>query len=262
MFRAIHLAIPVIAFILFSTAMIFIQDTIWAIGLALGIILLVGLLMLKDMIDWRYYKHNPPILEPPVLYFLEKNPFYMQLEADQKRKFEQRLALCMIAHDFQVQPSARSGAEDSTEAQEDLKAICSIPAIILTWPQEDFLIPGVERIVLYQHPFPSPRYKSLHTSESDREDKLLIFSIPHLEKGVMEPFTYFDIGLYEWARISGFQSLPISSWDVFYQTYGIGLAEVQMAIGLEKIDLRAATAVMQIHQSYTSVFSDDSKRID
>lgn len=230
--------------------MLFVQGSSWAIGLATGIIALVVIYLLKDAIDWKYYLKHPPDLEMPVLNLLKRVPFYKQLHDQDKTTFRHRLALFILAHSFHLQTMAGAEDDDRIEAPEDLKAICSIPAIILLFNQEDYLIRGVEQIVFYRHPFPSPVYKTLHHSEWNAEDKVLIFSIPHLHKGVMEPFVYFDLGMYEWIRANGSVHPNSTNWTQFENEYHVNQAQLVQAIGLPQPDLHAVRQVLDIHASY------------
>ncbi|MEO5582179.1 MAG: hypothetical protein ABIR66_05780 [Saprospiraceae bacterium] len=251
--KTLHLAIPIVVLILFSTVMIFISNELWSIGLVASIICLVVLFILKDALDWRYYQKHPPELELKVKTILDQVPFYKHLNQEQKKKFETRLALFIIAHKFKIQPTKRLlDEEDEFEAPDDLKAYCSIPAIILTFEQESYLCPEILQIIFYNHPFPSPAYKILHHSEYNAEDKVLIFSVPHLRKGVLEPYVYFDLGMYEWSRASQIQSIG-SDWNTFEKTYGIMKVQAEASIGLTAPDIKSVQKVFEVHRSYLTL---------
>jgi len=230
--------------------MLFVSEAYWSLGLAIGIISLVVIFMLKDAIDWKYYLKHPPQLEPPVLNLLKRVPFYKQLSAEDKVKFQHRLALFILAHQYKFQPIAGAEDDESIEAPEDLKAISSIPAVILLFNQEDYLMRNIDHIVFYRHPFPSPLFKTLHHSEWNEEDKVLIFSIPHLHKGVIEPYIYFDLGMYEWVRVNRSVVPGLYSWSQFEQEHQIGETQLVQAIGLPHPDLNAVRRVFDIHTSY------------
>ncbi|MDZ4708245.1 MAG: hypothetical protein SH818_07560 [Saprospiraceae bacterium] len=248
--KSLHLAVPAILLTIGSTVMMFVDGSSWAIGLALGIVALVVIFMLREAIDWKYYLKHPPKLELPVLNFVKKVPYYKQLSEEDKKKFRQRLALFVIAHQYRLQSTAGAEDDERIEAPEDLKAVCSIPAIILLFNQEDYLIPKIEQIVFYRHPFPSPIFNVLHHCEWNEEDKVLVFSIPHLYKGVIEPFIYFDLGLYEWMRAHGAILQEVYTWAQFEEKYQITQAQIVQAIGLPQPDLNAVCQVLNIHRSY------------
>jgi hypothetical protein len=251
--KALHLAIPVGILIIFSTIMMLSSNEVWSAGLVIGIIGLVAIYMLKDAIDWKYYQKHPPTLEPKVKKILDLVPYYKHLDEEQKKKFNLRLGLFMIAHEFRIQPTRQiQDEEDEFEAPDDLSALGSIPAIILTFDQEKFLCPEIDQVVFYNHPFPSPTYKILHHSEYNAEDKVLIFSVPHLRKGVLEPFMYFDLGMYEWSRACDIKS-PGAQWNSFESTYGILKSQAETSIGLPDPDVEAFQKVFEIHHSYLTL---------
>ncbi|HNR08337.1 MAG TPA: hypothetical protein PKM27_13545 [Saprospiraceae bacterium] len=248
--KSLHLAIPAILLVVISTILLFTHHRMWSLGLAVGILALVGIYLLKDLIDWKYYLKHPPRLDKPVLGWLERVPFYRQLSEGDKIRFQQRLALFMLAHEYRVQPLAHASDEEEIQAPEDLKAISSIPAVMLLFNQDEYLIENIERIVFYGHPFPSPSIKELHHSEWNEEDKVLIFSIPHLKKGVLEPFGYFDLGLYEWVRAIKTVPLPSYSWEQFEKEFLIHKSQIGLALGIADPDLHAVRKVYELHRSY------------
>jgi hypothetical protein len=248
--KSLHLAIPAVLLVVISTILLFTHHRMWSLGLALGILALVGIYLLKDLIDWKYYLRHPPRLDKPVLGWLERVPFYRQLSEEDKILFQQRLALFMLAHEYRVQPLAHASDEEAIQAPEDLKAISSIPAVMLLFNHDEYLIENIERIVFYGHPFPSPSIKELHHSEWNEEDKVLIFSIPHLKKGVLEPFGYFDLGLYEWVRAMKTVPQPPYSWEQFENEFLIHKSQIGLALGIADPDLHAVRKVYELHRSY------------
>ncbi|MBL0112655.1 MAG: hypothetical protein IPP42_18180 [Saprospiraceae bacterium] len=247
--KAIHLAIPITLLTLFCAAMIFISDARWSIGMGIGLVSLVAIFMLKDAIDWRYYQKYPPQLDSQIKLLLHHVPFYKQLDDAQQKKFELRLELFKLNHEYRLQPFRNQDEEEEIDAPEDIKYLSSVPAIILTMEDDDYLATQIELLVFYNHPFPSPRYKALHHSESNIEDKLLIFSIPNLRKGVLEPFVFLDIAMYEWAKILGKLDMT-ASWENFEASYGLTKSQIEAAIGLTNPDIRAISKLFQVHRSY------------
>ena len=114
--RAIHYSAPLVLLVIFSTIMVFLGNQSWVLGIGIGIVGLVSLFFLKDAIDWKYYIKNPPGLEAPILKLLSDIPFYKQLTLGDKCKFEQRLSLFMIAHEYKMQPTKRSADDEAVNA--------------------------------------------------------------------------------------------------------------------------------------------------
>ena len=141
-----------------------------------------------------------------------------------------------------------SDDDDETEAPEDLCMISSIPAIILTFHSEDYFIRNVHKVVFYNHPFPSPKFHQRHHSEYDPEDKVLIFSAPHLQAGVLKPNTHFDLGMYEWSKASHIIHQN-ASWESLESTYHFHSTQIELALGLNKkeIEIQSVMQVYDVH---------------
>ncbi len=148
----------------------------------------------SPQIDWWWYQRRPPKLDLPVIHIMDKYiPFYQRLFLNEKKLFHKRLALFMIAKDFK--------AMVGDAVPEDVKAIIAFNAVMLTFGKEDYLLNSYEKIVVYPHPFPTPRYEPLHAVELFAEDGVLIFSAEHLMSGTLQPDKFFNIGLYAWAGV-------------------------------------------------------------
>lgn len=253
--KALHLAIPIMVISLFATWMMYTSGESWSIVLVIGFISLIAIYTLKDAIDWRYYQKHPPVLEDKVKLILSQVPFYKHLDDVKKKKFELRLGLFLKSHEYRIQPTRKAQEdEDEFEAPDELAALASIPAIILTYNQDKFLCPEIDKIIFYNHPFPTPEHKILHHSEWNVEDKVLIFSVPHLRKGNIEPFTYFDLGMYEWSRVCNLKESG-ANWISFNHKFGINKEQVIASIGLPEPDVEAVLKVFVLHSSYLPFLS-------
>lgn len=253
--KALHLAVPIVIISLFATWMMYQSNEAWSIVLVLGFISLIAIYTLKDAIDWKYYQKHPPALDDKVRRILAQVPFYKHLSDEKKKAFDLRLGLFLKVHEYRIQPTRQAqDDEDEFEAPDELAALASIPAIILTFDQDQFLCPEIDQIIFYNHPFPTPEYKVLHHSEWNPEDKVLIFSVPHLRKGNVEPFTYFDLGMYEWSRACNLKEAG-ADWTSFNRTFGITQEQVITSIGLPEPDVEAVHKVFVKHSSYLPFLS-------
>jgi len=162
-------------------------------------------------IDWAWYKKNPPELDPPIRQLLlQYHPFYQTLPAADKKRFRDRVALFMIANDFKAQ-----GAE---AVPEDIKGAIAINAVHLTFGRAEFLFPKFETVVVYAHPFPSPKYpKHMHVSELYEEDGVLLFSAEQLMQGLVNARKIYNIGLHEYAH-AFVLSHPNLEWPVLEES--------------------------------------------
>jgi Mlc titration factor MtfA (ptsG expression regulator) len=173
------------------------------------VVLLGFLYTLSPQINWWWYKRHPPELDAQVRQlFNSQFPYYQALPVEEKKRFRQRVALYMIAHEFTPQAMEK--------VPEDIKAIIGACAVQVTFGMDDFLLSKFERIIIYPHPFPSPQYPDrLHTSEIFEEDGVVIFSAEHLTRGFLQPKQYYNSGLHEYAKVfrACYPDLPWPEFD-------------------------------------------------
>ena len=191
----------------------------------------------SPQIDWWWYRRNPPGIDGRLRYFLQEKFYpYTQLLPDDRRRFEDRLSLWLIAVDAKLQSS-------DDEVPEDLKAFIGAHAVMLTLSHadQDFLYPDFERIVLYKHAFPSPRMQYLHSSELDPEDGVLIFDIERMMLGGLQPLQHYNLLWHEWAaayRLSyPDKPYPALSEDILpalARARGYGLDYIERYVGVQR----------------------------
>lgn len=163
---------------------------------ALGCVLcIIAIYFFSDVIDWKWYQKNPPTIDDELRNRLEeRHPFYQSLSAEHKTKFEQRLELYIRANEF-----IPNGWE---HVPYDIQAWVAVHPIMITFFKEDYLLSQFERIVIYPHSFPSPQFpERFHCSEVYEEDGVILFSTEKLLPGAMQPKLYFNIGIYEYAKV-------------------------------------------------------------
>lgn len=151
--------------------------------------------MLSPQIDWWWYKRHPLDLPHMLQLFINKNSlFYQNLGVEDKFRFRNRMAMYMQAVEFMPQ-----GME---QVSPDVKGVVAACAVQMTFGQKDYLPGKFEHIVVYKHPFPSPQYpEHWHASEHFEEDGVIMFSTEQLMPGFLQPQRFFNIGLYEYARV-------------------------------------------------------------
>ncbi|MEM8908325.1 MAG: hypothetical protein AAGD05_10810, partial [Bacteroidota bacterium] len=221
----------------------------WYVDTALGIYLLpivialVALYIFQPQIDWWWYNRYPPDLDAPLQRLFEaKLPFYQGLAPQWQLRFRRRCALYMIANDF-----IPKGPET---VPEDLKGLVAANIVQLTFGQIDYRLSRFERIVVYLTPFPSPQYQAhLHSSEIFIEDGVLLFAADHLLPSTLEPQRYFNIGLYEYAKVFrisypdyAYPSQEQIAWPILEQVSGFTQKKIEEFVGLPDLD-QAAVAI-------------------
>lgn len=211
--------------------------------LPLMLILVMGYIF-KPQIEWWRAQKKPPKLDQGVLFLLKKHSsFYQSLSEEEQEKFRHRVALFMMAKEFH--------GKSIETVPEDIRGIIAINAVHLTFYQEDFLFDQFENIIIYPHPFPSPQYLDhWHASEIFIEDGAILFSAEHLMPSYLNPKKYFNIGLYEFAKILmisypdlGYPSMEQHNWKNIEAITGWSEEYISAWVGLPDIDLLAVTIV-------------------
>ena len=202
-----------------------------------NVIIIVSIYVLSPQIDWLWYLRNPPEMDKKLRFFLEKVfPYYRNLSPREKKRFEIRVNMYMIATDFM--PKAME------HVPEDIKGLIAANIVMLTFGQKDYRLPTFEKIVIYPHPFPSPQFpKHLHSSEIFEEDGVILFSVEHLIPGATQQTKFYNIALHEYARIFAktypdrpYPKLDASIPEKLEMISGFENEKVREYIGLPQLD--------------------------
>ncbi len=163
----------------------------WFIPLILAIIFVFAF---KPQIDYFFYNLRKPRLPQELKNVLNRfDPFYQQLHGRIKDEFEIRLQLYLLSKEFI--------STTESKISEDVKALIASQHIKLTLGQKKYLYHEYERIALYPHPFLSPKYEDIaHASETEHDDGLILFSLDHAMKSLVQAGTFFNLSLYEFAQ--------------------------------------------------------------
>jgi hypothetical protein len=204
--------------------------------------------VLSPQIDWFYYKKFTPELDNIQKQILLTGcPFYVNLNAGKKIIFEKRCFLMLLAIDFQSQ------SEESLP--EDFKLMAILPAVMLTFEEENFLFRGYEKMIIYPNAFPSPRYPDhFHHSETFAEDGVLLFSAQSIFQGYIDPINHYPVTAHEWSKIYIAQNNALdwpqgdsSWWKVLEEISGWDKACIFQCIGRPDIEL---LPVVLVHLLY------------
>lgn len=205
-----------------------------------NIVVMAAIYMTSPQIDWWWYQYRPPKLpEGLVKMFVTRFPFFKNLRPEDKTKFCTRVALYMEANEF-----IPKGME---EVPADVRAVVAASAVQLTFRHEDYLLNKFEHIIVYPHPFPSPQYpQQWHASEIFEEDGVIMFSAEQLMAGFARPDQFFNIGLYEYAKVFmrchpeiALPSLPHDVWQKMHLISGFPKGTVEKWVGLNDLNVLA-----------------------
>jgi len=194
---------------------------------------------LGPQIDWWFYKHFPPRLDDKVKRIFETNSeFYRNLPPARKALFDTRICLYIEDKEWQY-----VSMED--EMPYDIRAIIAFEPVRLTLNHENFLMRPFDRIAVYQNPFLSTFYPDrYHGSELYSDEGIALFSLKHIIPAFRQPLEYFNVVLYEYARIMiathknlNFPKLDENFWYDLYKVANYGHREIMGAIGLPDVDI-------------------------
>ena len=208
------------------------------------IISIAVIYVLSPQIDWIYYKKFTPGLDAIQKQILISGcPFYVHLNAEKKLVFEKRCFLMLMAIDFQSQSEEK--------LPEDFKLMAILPAVMLTFEEEDFIFHGYEKIIIYSTAFPSPQYhNNFHHSETFAEDGVLLFSAQAIFQGYMNPINHYPANAHEWANIYIEQHNSLdwpegeaSWWELMEEISGWDKKCIFQCIGRPDIEILPAVLV-------------------
>ncbi len=225
----------------------------FAVYLIPVVLILATIYILSPQIDWWGARKKPPALDEPLLKLLARMPFFFGLSANEKKQFSEKIALFMMAKDWQIR-----GAETIPE---DAKFAVAASALQLSFRDKNYLLDPFEHIVFYPTTFPSPRYPTKwHSSEIEPEDGVAIFSIEHLLKGFFRPRQYFASGLYEAAHMRihllGPPSINIEQdfWERIQATGPFYKAYIEQWIGLPEAELNLHAVMLVYYFTFSNAF--------
>ncbi len=237
------LAIPFVILLGVLLYLALLVDDDYATWLVIPLVALAMIWVLSPQINWWWYKRNPPDLPGVVRPMLFQYPFYHRLPEGEKKRFRSRVALFAMANEFIPQIMEK--------VPDDLKYMVAACAVTVTFGQEDFLFKKFETIVVMPKPAPTPQYpEKFHASEIYEPDGVLLFSAERLALGFMQSKQYFNIGLYEYAKVFKIsypeQPYPVlddKDWESLERISGFSKEWIEQWINLPDIDPVAVSIV-------------------
>ena len=165
--------------------------------------------ILSPQINWWWYSRNPPDLSAELRMFLERCcGFYRRLPAQEQRRFRGRVAMFNMGTDWE--PMAFP--EDSLPP--DVQLAIAAQAVTLGFGREKFLFDQFEKVIVFPRPFPTPEHPYDHASELHVADGCLLFSAEQVMLGFVQPQSWYNVALHEYAKAFVLQ-YPDEPWPDF-----------------------------------------------
>ncbi len=223
---------------------------------------LVVIYLSHPQMDFWWLKRNTPPLDSKMKEWLVKySPYYNHIDSNQKALFEKRLFLYVEGREFKS-----VGSKELREVPYDIKAIISSQAVKMLLGREDFLLKDMDRIYMYKHPFPSPKFQFLHSVEPNLEDGVIIFSLEQGLSGIVNPIQHYNVVLHGYAKsfIENHPSIKFPDVDHYGWTRlelinGIFSERILKTLGFEAIDLLTVhiVAFFDFSDQYEKLFPEE-----
>lgn len=213
----------------------------WAKWAAIPIICIAAAWVMSPQIDFWFFKKNPPPLSTNDEKVLAVFPFYQKLSPELKKRFRNRVSLLVLGNAYMRPTHPEQDEAERFKVPQDLKLATAALATQVFFGKSTFLLGKFENFVLYPHPFPSPQFENMHTSEIFEEDGVVLLTADFLMQGYAQPAQFFSIGLYEMVRVFRlnnpnlpYPQLDENFWAVLEKISGSGVRTViQATIGLD-----------------------------
>lgn len=196
--------------------------------------------MLGPQVDWWWYNKMPPKLDQGIVnLFTNLSEYYRSLDDQKKKVFNERVVLFIEAKEWIMK--TLQGTEDMPY---DVKAFIAFEPVRLTLNDQKFLMGKFDRYIVYPNPFLSMQFQDrYHASEIFEEDGVAIFSLANIFPAFKNPMQYFNVVLYEFAKIYRITNPEIvypmindDFWNQLPTIANYGLIHIQSAVGLLDID--------------------------
>ncbi len=230
-----YVALP---FVLLSLLFLYLAwdvDADYAFWIMPSVVMSAVVYIFSPQLNWWWYSKHPPELSPGLRTLLERfGVFYNRLDEAGKLKFRQRVALFTMGADWEPM-----GWPEET-IPPDVKTVIAAQAVMLSFNKDKFLFEQFEKVIVYPAPFSTPEYPFDHASELYLEDGCLLFSGRQVLSAFMQPLSWYNVALHEYARVYVLaypkEQWPAfaeeSIWEQLQEASGMPRAHVESVIGL------------------------------
>lgn len=214
------------------------HDGEYGLWMAPFLVIAAMIWVFSPQINWWWYSKRPPALEAGVLDALVRYvPFYQKLDASDRQRFCDRLALTRMSTDFTTK-----GMPDDTALPPDIMSAIATQSVIATWHKTAFIFDKLENVVVSPGPFLTPEHPYYHNAETFEPESCLLFSAKAALDAFIRPTQMFNVVLHEYVKAafakygSPTVALDENAWDSFEKISGWNRQTIESAIGLAGID--------------------------
>ena len=220
---------------------------------------LILIYLFSPQINYWWLSKNPVELDKTVKdMLLRTNPVYGKLSLEEQTEFDNRLVLYTEAKEF----IGKGFEEDNKDVPYDIRNLISQVPVTMTLNRADYQWKNYERIVFYKHPFPSPRFKFLHTAETEAEDGVVILSLEHVEKALFYKDDYYDVAWHAFAEAfikdhpkEAYPNLPADIWDSINRISPLNKEQIHATLGYKIVD--ALPVLINLYFNYRTTFKKE-----
>lgn len=232
----------------------------WALVPLIGLALIY---MFQPQIDYWWMSRNPVELDLPIKNMLTStNPRYQQMKAGEREEFEKRLVLFSEGREF----FGKTMEADNSSVPIDIKnMICQIP-VMMTLGRDKVGFKNWERVVLYKHPFGTPINKFLHTMETHGEDGVVILSLEHVDKALLQKGHHYDVAWHAYSEAfikdhpkEAYPDLPGDVWKSIERISPQNQQVILGTLGFPSID--PMPVLINLYFNYPDAFAKELPQI-
>jgi hypothetical protein len=198
---AFLIAVPFLVLAIYTGYYVFFRDDAGMFPYLLTFVIIITIIyVFSPQIDFAWYNQYPQELNDKEKTFLTGiSSFYNTLSDREKILFEQRIYVFLRSKEFKFV------RKEQKELPEDMKLAIATNAIQVSLGQEKYLYNKFDRYYVYGHAFPTPDKQFLHSVEVNYEDKMVIFNMDILIKGLNVNNRVFNIGVFAFVNIFLYQ---------------------------------------------------------
>ncbi len=266
---SVILAVPLVLCLLVLAYFVYLDTNSAALGYTLvPLTALILIYLFSPQIDYWWISRNPVDLDEKVIALLNKiNPKYNAMSDQEKATFNNQLFLYTEGRDF----SGKGMEKDNSNVPHDIKMMIAQIPTTMTFHRTKNDFKDWERIILYKHPFPSPRYKFLHTMETFAEDGVVILSLEHVEKAILNPKDHYNVAWHAYAEAfikanpaEEYPDLPSDIWNSIEKISSQDQRTIIGTLGFNEVDAMAVVINLYFNneEQCRAVLPDISRRLD